>query len=164
MGHSIKSTDHGANALLERMKKAAAGARVTVGVHEAEGSAPAEGEDGDATLLDVAIFNEFGTVDIPPRSFIGAWEDENTDEHREQLRKIGHAIVKGEIPSVEVGLERFGLHAVGEVQQRIKAGIAPENAESTIAAKGSSTPLIAGGQLWQSITHVVSSGSAQGNE
>lgn len=156
----VKDTDRGYKALRQRLTKAAAGARVSVGVHEAEGDQPA-GDDGEATVLDVAVFNEFGTEHIPPRSFIGAWEDENVDEHKSQLRKIGQAVVKGAIPSVEVGLERFGLHAVGEVQQRIAAGIAPENAESTVERKGSSTPLINHGQLRSAIAHHVKSGTSE---
>lgn len=170
MNAPIRDTDKGYKALMARLAKAASGARVTVGIHEAEGSKPAEGDSGDATLIEVAAYNEFGgpatdekPLGNPPRrSFIADWEDESVDEHREQLRKIGQAIVKGTIPSVEVGLDRFGLHAVGEVQQRIKAGIEPENAESTIERKGSSTPLIASGQLWTSVTHHVESGSSSG--
>jgi hypothetical protein len=150
---SVKITerDNGYKALLARFD--APQGSVTIGVHEAEGSAPTE--DGEATLLDVAMFNEFGTASIPPRSFIGAWSDENEETNRERLRLIGEAVVAGKLPSIEVGLERFGLLCVADVQERIAAGIPPENAPSTIEKKGSSAPLIDTGQLRSSITHQV---------
>lgn len=165
--------DHGYEALLKRMRTAAAGARMTVGIHEAEGAQPAEGDD-EATLLDIAAYNEFGgppteakpNGNPPRRSFIADWADENIDEHREDLRKSAKAVLKGTLPSIENGLDRLGLRFVGEVQQRIKAGIEPENADSTIARKGSSTPLIGKtSQLFTSITHQVTSGAAgEGSE
>src|SRR5688572_7737129 len=139
---------------MKRLEQAGAG--VTVGVHEAEGSASADGGDGE-TVLDVACINEFGGPDNnpPARSFIGAWSDENEDKNREALGKIGEALIKGTVPRLDVGLERFGLLAVADAQRRMVDGIAPPNADSTVARKGSSTPLIAGGQLKSSITHQV---------
>ena len=41
------------------------------------------------------------------------------------------------------------------MQEAISAGIDPPNAESTIKAKGSSTPLVDDGTLRQSITYVI---------
>lgn len=158
MNVRITDTDHGFESLKARIGKAAA-ARLTVGIHEAEG---AETEDGETTVLDVATYNEFGGPDNNPprRSFIADWADENADEHKAMLRKSAQAVVKGTIPSTEIALERLGLRFVGDVQRRIKDGIDPENAPSTIARKGSSTPLIDQGQLWTSVTHQVTSGSS----
>ena len=78
----FKDTDKGFEALKARIGKAAA-ARLSVGIHEAEG---AQSEDGETTVLDVAVFNEFGGEnDNPPRrSFIADWADENADEHNRQ--------------------------------------------------------------------------------
>jgi hypothetical protein len=147
----ISDRDNGARALVKRVKDARKGAVVTVGIHEAEGSA-AHGDD--VTLADVASFAEFG-LGNPQRSFLRDWFDENEAENRERLRKIGQAVIDGKVASVEQGLDRFGLFAVGSIQQRISAGIAPPNAESTIAAKGSSVPLIDLGTLRAFITHKV---------
>lgn len=160
-GVKFKDTDKGLEALKARIGKAAA-ARVSVGIHEAEGSLP-DGDDGEATVLDVASFNEFGGPDNNPprRSFIADWADENSDEHKELLRRSAAAVVKGTLPSMTVALERLGLRFVGDVQKRIIAGIEPENAESTIAQKGSSTPLVDGGQLLSSVTHQVTQGAEE---
>lgn len=163
----VRDTDRGYAALKKRMLAAAAGAQLTVGIHEAEGDQPAEGEDSDATLAEVAAYNEFGGPDDNPprRSFLADWADEGVEQHREQLRQSAKAVVQGKLPSMAVALERLGLRFVGEIQLRIKGGIAPENADSTVARKGSSTPLIGvSGQLWTSITHQVETGSGKGTE
>ncbi|MBA3833610.1 MAG: hypothetical protein H0X34_17305 [Chthoniobacterales bacterium] len=150
MNARISDRDSGYKALQKRILATAKGKRVTVGVHEAEGAA-AEG-DGP-TVLDVAEWNEFGTDTIPERSFIRGWCDENVDQNKTLMRKLSAALLSGKIPTVEAALNRFGLVAVAGIQARIRAGIAPENAASTIAKKGSSTPLIDSGTLWTSIKH-----------
>ena len=150
MAARVRDSDRGAKALLKRLKSAKASG-VTVGVHEAEGSA----SHGEVSNIDVALFHEFGTEDIPERSFIRAWADENEAANSERLRKIGEAVVRGAVPSVEVGLERFGALAVADVQRRIVSGIPPELADSTVARKGSSTPLVDTGQLKSSVTYQV---------
>lgn len=146
----IRDTDRGLKALMKRFKSQAVG--VTVGVHEAEGAAS---HGDEVTNLDVALFHEFGTEDIPERSFIRAWSDENEAANRERLSKIGEALVKGKVPDLETGLARFGVLAVADVQKRMVAGIPPELSPVTIARKGSSTPLIDTGQLKSSISFQV---------
>lgn len=162
----VKDTDHGFKALAARLGKAA-NARLSVGIHEEEADEPAEGDDSGATLGEVAAYNEFGGPDENPprRSFIADWADENADEHKEMLRRSAQAVVKGALPNMQIALERLGLRFVGDVQQRIRGGIAPDNEPSTIAKKGSSTPLINEGQLWGSISHKVESGTgSEGSE
>lgn len=158
-GRFVKDTDLGAQAMVARVKAAASPRVLTVGVHGEEGGAATQ--DGKTTVGDVATANEFG-LGVPERSFIRAWADENADRHQADLRKIGEAIVKGTIPSADVGLEQLGLRFVGEVQARIASGIPPENAPATVARKGSSTPLINFGQLRSSIRHKVGPGGGGG--
>lgn len=153
MNAKIKDLDKGYAALKERVERMLR-VGVSVGVHDAEGSQEAEGSDG-ATLSEVAAFNEFGTENIPRRSFLADWADENAEQHKVLISKIARAVVQGKLPSLEAGLNRMGLQFVGEIQQRIAAGIAPENAPSTIARKGSSTPLIDTGQLRSAITYQI---------
>ena len=86
---------------------------------------------------------------------IADWSDETEDANRETLKRGTEALMKGQLPSVHNVLDRAGLKFVGDVQQRMKAGIDPPNAESTVERKGSSTPLIDKGQLWTSIRHQV---------
>lgn len=145
-----RDNDRGAAALIKRMQAAARKKGVRVGVFA--GDAQAEGE---LTTTDVAGFAEFGTADAPARPWLAPWVDENVTANKQRLRQIGEAVLRGELPSVEVGLARFGLFAAGSMQQRIRHGIPPPNAPSTIEKKGSSTPLIDTGQFWSSITFQV---------
>lgn len=123
---------------------------VTIGIHEAEGGA----QNGSATVLDIGIWNEFGTSRIPPRSFIRAWFDENKEPIETMWKSAMRAVAKGKI-SKKDALDQFGLWCVGQIQARMAAGVPPPNAPSTIARKGSSTPLIDTGVLRSSITHKV---------
>jgi hypothetical protein len=160
MAGRVTDRDRGAQALMKRLRHRGK-QRLTVGLHEAEGEAPHEGEDGggELTVLDVGLMHEFGGDPGPPRrSFIAEWADESAADHQELLRRIARAVVRGELPSIENGLERFGLRAVGEVQARIKSGIEPPLDGATIDRKGSSTPLIDKGQLWTSIRHKLEKG------
>lgn len=149
-GVRIIDRDRGFKALVRRVKGARNRA-ITVGVHSGEGGAPAA---GGGTVADVASINEFGLGNVPERSFVRAWADENKSENADLLRKIGESIVRGS-GTVEDGLERAGLVMAASMQKRIAGGIGPENAPSTIAKKGSSTPLVDEGILKASITHKV---------
>jgi hypothetical protein len=148
----VKERDNGYRALRKRLE--AAKGSVTVGIHEAEGSETAEGSE-ELAVLDVAAFAEFGTENAPRRSFIADWADETEEANNEALRRGAQAVVNGTLPSMHNALDRVGQKFVGDVQARIKAGIEPPNAESTVEKKGSSTPLIDTGQLWTSVRHEV---------
>jgi hypothetical protein len=151
MGHGkvLKDTDHGYRKRVKAIHETAENPlSITVGVHSGEGSATYE--DG-ATVLEVAIWNEFGTSRIPARSFLRAWFDENRDEAKELWEALLKQVALGKITR-EVAIERFGLHCVGQIQERIASNIPPPNADSTVKRKGSSVALIDTGQLRSSIT------------
>ncbi len=133
---------------------------VRVGVLEGRGSELAEGSD--ITLIELAATHEFGSSDgrIKERSFIRSTFEVNfKDELREKQTELARAIVtKGLDPIRALGL--LGAWGAAKVKQTIveKLTIGPEsqaNADSTIKAKGSSTPLVDTGQLKNSITHLV---------
>lgn len=147
---TVKGGDR-ASSKLRQIRERLAKKRVLVGVPEGAGSY----EDG-TKLAVIAAVNEFGSADgnIPERSFL-----------RVPLRAAGKelsAVFKNSVPEAASGAitidnlyDRVGLKAVGIVQEAISAGIDPPNAESTIKAKGSSTPLVDDGTLRQSITYVI---------
>lgn len=142
----ITTRDRGARALKERLRGVQRTRAITVGIHEDDGSATT---DDGLTVAEVAEINEFG-LGVPERSFIRSFAEEQEAEHVETMRKLGTAIVKGKTTAI-AGLEAVASVYRGKVQAKISAGIAPENAETTIAKKGSSTPLIDTGQLRSSI-------------
>lgn len=154
MSAKVTTKDNGYDAMMKRLQDAAKKKGVlTVGIHEEEGAA----SHGDASVIDIAAMHEFG-LGVPARSFIGAWADERADESKRDLRKLGDALTNGKVPDAMTGLAQLGEKYVGEVQARIAAGIPPENAPSTVAKKGSSTPLIDTGVLRSSIVAKVKTG------
>lgn len=125
---------------------------VDVGVIGSDASAMHN--DADLTMAAIAEIHEFGLGQQLRRSWLRDWITENESEIERRLRALNTKVLKGRL-TVDVALARFGLWAQGSIQLRIAAGIEPENAQSTIDAKGSSTPLIDSGQFRSSITSQV---------
>jgi hypothetical protein len=107
-----------------------------------------------ATLLEVAIINEFGGGHVPQRSFIRATIDENLDRIHAAQVALAKQIVLAQITG-DQAMARLGAFVAGLIKARIAAGIEPANAASTIERKGSSKPLISTGQLRSAITFAV---------
>jgi hypothetical protein len=123
---------------------------IEVGVLADHGSEAAQGGVG-LTVADVATFNEFGTATTPERPIILGYCDEKQKEALDLLGRMSKAVVSGKITAV-VGFEALGLKLVAGMQERMSNGIAPPNAPSTIARKGSSAPTIDSGQLRSALT------------
>jgi len=129
--------------------------KVSVGIHEEDGAH----DHGGMTVVDLASIHEFG-LGVPERSFIRAWFDENEDRAKEAMRRLLVSVLEGK-NKPEQAVEKFALWVVGEMQARIARGIAPALAESTIASKGSSVPLIDTGQLRSSISYEILDANGQ---
>lgn len=115
-----------------------------------------------ASVADVAAINEFG-MGVPERSFLRSTIDAGRGKYAKLLRGIGQAMVAGKI-SPSRGAALVGEIVVGDIKQTIADGVPPPNAESTIVAKGSSTPLIASGQLRGAITYRVKTSKSLGGQ
>lgn len=153
MSAKVHEKDNGYGRLAKTLAKAAKGATLSVGILAASAEKPAEGAAKGITVGDVATWNEFG-LGVPERSFLRAWYDETTAANRASFRKLWASVIKGDRTPEEV-FSILGLKFTGDIQRRIVAGINPPNAPATIAAKGSSTPLISTGQLKSSISYEV---------
>lgn len=126
---------------------------VTIGIHAADGKAPHTGSKFGETVLDIATAHEFG-LGVPQRSFLRAWFDENRQQINEAIKRMALSVLKGKRTRKQA-IELLAQSFVGQIQKRIAAGIPPPNSPATIAAKGSSKPLIDTGQLRTSITYAV---------
>jgi hypothetical protein len=153
---SVNDRDNGWSELERNVSKIAGDSHVLVGVQGAQAAAAHPSDDEAAapiTNADVATWNEFGTGQIPARSFLRATVDINQARLLALGGKLGAAILDGRIGG-ERSLELLGQETKSLIQRRITAHIPPENRPSTIAKKGSSTPLIDRGILRASITYV----------
>jgi len=117
------------------------------------------------TLADVALFNEFGTENIPARSFLrGA-----LFQYKDQIElfiadKLGIFIADTRTTAMST-LTKIGKFVAGRVKVRINTpGLwAKPNAASTVKAKGFNRPLhgntFGAGKLSNSITWAIRQGS-----
>jgi hypothetical protein len=118
----------------------------------AENADKPDGDKGDVTTVEVAMFNEFGTVNAPARSFIREPFEAMREGYLKILRETLPGIVSGKTRVSKV-LNVVGQAMVRDMKAAIQRGIPPPNAESTIALKGSSKPLIDTGDMISRITH-----------
>lgn len=132
---------------------------VRVGVLESKGGSEMHNTEGGKpiTLVELATIHEFGTANIPERSFIRTTLLINKAAELEEMQvKLARAIVmKGMDPLRALNI--LGSWAASQ----IKNGITSEEigafplAESTIARKGSSKPLVDTGLLKNAISYEV---------
>lgn len=99
---------------------------------------------------------------IPERSFIRATIDEKRGDIARLFERAAKGAIDGKI-NLKTGLGLIGEKTVAWIKGRIRKGISPPLAASTIARKGSSKPLIDEGQLIGSLTYAVR-GAGEGDK
>lgn len=115
-------------------------------------------EENGTSLVEIAAVNEFGSRDgtIPERSFIRS----TFERQRRAVGKICERLARQIVTKgmdVSQAMSLLGAWGASEVRKTITGGhISPPNAPATLAAKGSSKPLIDTGQLVAGITYEVS--------
>jgi len=114
----------------------------------------AETESEDSVdILDIAVWNEFGTPHIPSRPFLRDSIDNNKSEIKVALQKL--LVGFGDTKDTKTILQQIGALQVGFIQYTIDKGSFKENAPKTIKRKKSEKPLIETGQLRQSVNYVI---------
>lgn len=133
--------------------RALRGWQATVGIHGTED------ERGDRVdNVQLGVWHEFGTDEIPERSFLRSSWDKRVRSYERAAAVLGGRVIDGTLtPKQAVGL--VGERVLGDVVNGINAGIPPPLAESTLdrrLSKGiaSTKALIETGQLKMSITVV----------
>lgn len=131
---------------------------VTPGKYVKEGNSPAP------TTAQVAVWNEYGTENIPSRPAFRAGLDHalrvNKKAMGAQLKNISQRILSGRTAEIErsltVLLTQIGKSAKAETKQLIKSGgQAPPNAPATVTKKGFNHPLYETGLLLDSVEYEV---------
>lgn len=154
---AVKDTDKGYREIVNSFTRL--NQDVLVGIRAAEGSQTRD--PGGPTIAEYAAWNEFGTETIDERSFLRSAVDENQEKYASRLAKAcGKAVDAGDC-DLERELSLLGELAVRDVQRKIVSGPFKKNAESTIAAKGSSKPLIDTGTMRGAVSYEVRSLTAK---
>lgn len=131
----------------EKMLKELGQLEVRIGIQREEGS-----EDG-VDLVDIAMFNELGTIHIPSRPFLRDSVDANGDKINSFLQSMKKEILRGN--SAEDVLKKIGVFQKGLIQEQIVKGNFVPNSAVTIRKKGSDRPLVDTGRMRQSINYVI---------
>lgn len=153
-GFSTTIKDKGYKKAISSFKELSKKPSVKIGVLEKSGEHKSLENSEALTVVEVATFNEFGTETIPERSFIRSTVDQNFEDYVEKSRTLQNKIIMQEL-DVKKALSILGEKIQADIVSAINNGIEPENSPKTIAAKGSSKPLIDSGQLKQSIKYQV---------
>lgn len=125
------------------------GKSVEAGIHATAGR-----EDG-TDLVDIAIYNEYGTKRIPSRPFVRLATDNNQKEW-DRIVDAGHAAIVAGTRDADFMLNVLGNRMVADIQKTIgNRQLLVPNAPATVKKKGSDAPLIDSGRLRQSVDYVV---------
>jgi len=104
-----------------------------------------------ADIADIAMWNELGTSNIPPRPFIRQSVDNNASRITAMCKRQLQGITKG-TGTAQSAYESLGVMQKGLIQNEILNGGFVPNAPATIRKKGSDKPLIDTGKMRQSVT------------
>lgn len=141
--------DFGYERIIQDLEKLG-GKTVSVGVFADAGKA-----DNDKTdLVDVAIWNEYGTKKIPKRPFLRKATDKNLKKWQKTTNNLVGMVIDGTF-NPEEALDSLGNEAEGDVKEIFDQGSFTPNAPSTIAQKGSSKPLINHSRLRNSVHYKI---------
>lgn len=147
MAANVRDTITAEGKKFEKLLKELGQLEVRIGIQQGEASE--EGVD----LVDIAMFNELGTVHIPSRPFLRDSVDANADQINSFLQSMKKEILRG--GSAEDVLKKIGVFQKGLIQEQIVKGNFAPNSEATIRRKGSDTPLVDTGRMRQSINYVI---------
>jgi hypothetical protein len=162
MAQGNTDTDMGLKNIFKEMEKLKSMC-VKVGVTE---DVAGNTVDGGSTLLKIASWNELGVLGppvsqhgggkwfIPPRPFIRGFVDGKREQIAKTLEKLGGLVSSGKLKAAEA-IARLGEHGQSGIKSYLQNGPHVQNADSTIAKKKSSKPLIDTGTLRNSIRYQV---------
>jgi hypothetical protein len=107
----------------------------------------------DVSNLLLAMVHEYG-LGVPERSWLRNLIDEKQLEYVKFMKKLGGLVALGKMTKKQA-LTLVGAKVEADMKKNIRAGIQPELADSTVAAKGSSGTLIDKGEFVSSIDYKV---------
>lgn len=126
---------------------------VRVGFQRGQTGSTSDDDRPRADLVDIAMWNELGTVNIPSRPFMR----DSADKH---IAAINHMLAAQKDALLEGATAREILNTIGLFQQdlmqtEIEQGDFVANASATIKKKGSDKPLIDTGTMKNSVHYYI---------
>ena len=111
-----KVIDRGFNAIVKELRKLEFKPIVKIGFPQESSKTNADHKESKfLTVLDVAVFHEFGTVNLPERSFIRASFDQNKKKYQKLNRKLMVKIYSNRM-TVENALDILGETILNDIK------------------------------------------------
>ena len=107
-----------------------------------------------ASIIDVAIWNQYGTNNIPRRDFMGPAAKNWNEYFKNTAEEYHEDLLSGQM-SYDDFLNLMGQRGAEFVSEAIVKLKTPPNAESTIKRKKSSNPLIDTGDMSKAPIHEI---------
>lgn len=157
-GVSVKivEKDHGMRKLMAQVKDLEGDPHVRVGIFTDGKGGQTHDEESGLSNVELAIIHEFGAPEagIPERSFIRSTFDKEKTALRQDLKVLLKKVLENKL-SARAMFDLLGQRLVAAIQRRVRGeGIPPPLQPATIAAKGSSRPLIDTGRMMAALTYV----------
>lgn len=135
-------------------------AKLEVRIGYQRGQVIPDDDKSRADLVDIAMWNEYGTVNIPSRPFMRDSVDKHMESIKHMLKAQKEALLEG--GTAKEILNTVGLFQQDLIQTEIEQGDFVANAYSTIKKKGSDKPLIDTGTMKNSVHYqIVKKGSME---
>lgn len=151
MASNLRIKDRGARDYRQVRQQLSQSVAIDVGIDKHRGSE--KHPNSDLTVAEVATINELG-LGVPRRSFLRDWFEESATSIQAQISAAGRLAYVRKLPLGKAA-DKLGGQYVRQIRARIERGVPPPNAPSTIAQKGSATPLIDTRTLFEAISHEV---------
>ena len=110
--------------------------------------------NGGQSIAEYGAYNEYGTGDIPERSFMRTSFDENNRRISQDIA-TQYDLVKQGKKTVYAALGMVGLRHEADIKTKIGSNIQPANSPITIARKGSSRTLIDTGAMLAAVRYII---------
>jgi hypothetical protein len=144
---STEDKDRGRKLLLKQLDLMD-GAHADVGLfHDVKDGAA---DYGELSVAQIGAVHEFGSENIPERSWLRSNHDARIGKYNERLDRLYSRILQGKA-TVVASLTGFAEQVAGDVRRNITKIRTPPNAPATVAKKGSSNPLIDTGTMRNSV-------------
>lgn len=143
----IEDTDLGLNRIIKDME-ALEHAETTVGFH---------GDDhypNGTEVVDVAVWNEYGTRNSPDRPFMTTAAHRYAQETGDKMAHEAQQVMAGSQPVLTALMEN-GEYFRDKIQQTLLEGPWAPNAPSTVRQKGHGLPLVDTERMFNSVDYEV---------
>lgn len=148
LGVQFKDTDEGLKAIMKEIQ--------TLQSHSVEVGIMGNDSVEGVSVVDYAVFNEFGTSRIPARPFMSRTYDQKLGEINKYMEFLGNTVIEGKANAMGV-MTDLGNWYEAEIKKTIvdAKNWAVPNAASTVAMKKSSSPLIDTGRMLGAVKHEI---------